>query len=114
MNISIGLKQSSSFLIGGDGRVYEGRGWNTQGAHTGGFNTMGYGVCFMGNFMEHNPSQEAVEAYHRLASCMVDQEKIVREYQMFGHRQTKPPGGTECPGDSLYTTIQDWPGWVRV
>ena len=101
-----------SFLIGGDGNVYEGRGWNTQGAHTGGFNTEGYGVCFLGNFMEHNPSVGAITAYHSLASCMVEEEKISREYQMYGHRQTKPPGGTECPGDVLYGTIQEWEGWV--
>ena len=27
-----------NFLIGGDGIVYEGRGWNKQGAHTKGNN----------------------------------------------------------------------------
>ena len=51
-------------------------------------------------------------SYHSLASCMVEEEKISREYQMYGHRQTKPPGGTECPGDVLYGTIQEWEGWV--
>ena len=54
----------------------------------------------------------AITAYHSLASCMVEEEKINREYQMYGHRQTKPPGGTECPGDVLYGTIQEWEGWV--
>ena len=28
-----------SFLIGGDGKVYEGRGWDEIGAHTFGFNS---------------------------------------------------------------------------
>ena len=28
-----------SFLIGGDGKVYEGRGWDEIGAHTLGFNS---------------------------------------------------------------------------
>eukprot|EP00092_Neocalanus_flemingeri_P061425 GFUD01073838.1.p1 GENE.GFUD01073838.1~~GFUD01073838.1.p1 ORF type:complete len:209 (+),score=54.63 GFUD01073838.1:58-684(+) len=102
-----------SFLIGGDCNIYEGRGWNIQGAHTGGFNTEGYGVCFMGNFMDHNPSTGAIAAYHSLASCMVEEEKISREYQMYGHRQTKPPGATECPGDVLYATIQEWEGWTE-
>ena len=70
-----------SFLIGGDGNVYEGRGWNTQGAHTGGFNTKGYGVCFMGNFMEHSPTEDAIGAYLGLVDCMVEQKKIVQDYQ---------------------------------
>ena len=65
-----------SFLIGGDGNIYEGRGWNIQGAHTGGFNTEGYGVCFLGNFMDHNPNEAAITAYHNLARCMVEEEKI--------------------------------------
>ena len=103
----------SSFLIGGDGNVYEGRGWNIQGAHTGGFNTEGYGVCFLGNFMDHNPNTAAIAAYHSLVRCMVEEGKIMEEYEMYGHRQTKPPGGTECPGDTLYNTIQGWEGWVR-
>ena len=33
-----------SFLIGGDGRVYEGRGWGRVGAHTYGYNSRAYGI----------------------------------------------------------------------
>ena len=62
--------------------------------------------------MEHNPSDAAIAAYTNLARCMVEGDKIRTEYEMYGHRQTKPPGGTECPGDTLYTTIQGWQGWV--
>jgi N-acetylmuramoyl-L-alanine amidase len=32
-----------SFLVGGDGQVYEGRGWNHSGAHTYGYNSRGVG-----------------------------------------------------------------------
>ncbi|KAH9518929.1 Peptidoglycan-recognition protein SC2 [Bulinus truncatus] len=31
-----------SFLIGGDGSVFEGRGWDKVGAHTQGYNSVGY------------------------------------------------------------------------
>ncbi|XP_023321631.1 peptidoglycan-recognition protein SC2 [Eurytemora carolleeae] len=100
-----------SFLIGGDGSVFEGRGWNIQGAHTSGFNSVGYGVCFLGDFTLKQPTQAAIQAYHNLVFCMRDQNKIRPDYKMFGHRQTKPQGGTECPGDTLYPIIQSWPGW---
>ena len=41
-----------SFLIGEDGHVYEGRGWNIKGDHTGPiWNPMSIGITFMGNFM---------------------------------------------------------------
>ena len=52
-----------SFLVGGDGNLYEGRGLNVQGAHTSGYNTVGYGTCFIGNFMEVYPEQVSVDTY---------------------------------------------------
>lgn len=42
----------NSFLIGEDGLVYEGRGWNTKGDHAGlKWNSMSIGITFMGNYM---------------------------------------------------------------
>ena len=55
-----------SFLIGGDGNVYEGRGWNVEGAHTYNFNDVGYGICFIGDFMEVLPEQSAQNMYFNL------------------------------------------------
>ena len=85
-----------------------------QGAHTLGFNTQGYGICFLGDFTSHDPSLEAMEAYVSLVTCALETGKVVEDYQMFGHRQTQPEGATECPGDTLYSTIQLWPHWVMV
>lgn len=39
-----------SFLVGGDGAVYEGRGWGVVGAHAKGNNHDSLGIAFMGNF----------------------------------------------------------------
>jgi len=39
-----------SFLIGGDGNVYEGCGWTREGAHTYGYNKKSVGIAFIGNF----------------------------------------------------------------
>lgn len=39
-----------SFLVGQDGGVYEGVGWRFQGSHTFGYNDIGLGVAFMGDF----------------------------------------------------------------
>ena len=50
-----------SFLIGGDGVVYEGRGWNTVGAHTVGFNKQSYAISFIGNFMKELPDKLALK-----------------------------------------------------
>lgn len=40
-----------SFLIGEDGLVYEGRGWDLKGSHASRWNNKAIGITFMGNFM---------------------------------------------------------------
>lgn len=40
-----------SFLVGEDGGVYEGVGWNIRGGHSNGYNDIALGIAFMGNFM---------------------------------------------------------------
>lgn len=37
-----------SFLVGDDGRVYEGVGWNIQGSHDQGYNNISLGIAFFG------------------------------------------------------------------
>jgi hypothetical protein len=37
-------------LVGGDGNVYEGRGWHKVGAHTYGFNKRSVGIALIGEF----------------------------------------------------------------
>jgi hypothetical protein len=36
--------------VGGDGNVYEGRGWHQVGAHTYGFNKRSVGIALIGEF----------------------------------------------------------------
>ena len=61
-----------SFMIGGDGSVFEGRGWNVVGAHTLNFNDVGYGIDFMGTFIEYDPTPMAQEAFHMLAQVIAN------------------------------------------
>ena len=56
----------SSFLVGEDGNVYEGRGWSKQGAHAPNFNSRSIGIAVIGNFMSEFPSScplPAITAY---------------------------------------------------
>jgi N-acetylmuramoyl-L-alanine amidase len=88
-----------SFLMGGDGNLYEGRGFNVQGAHTSGYNSVGYGVSFIGDFTSKLPTSGAQAAYFRAVNdCLLPRQKIKTSYQMYGHRQ---PGVTACPGIML-------------
>lgn len=38
------------FLIGGNGKIYEGAGWNFVGAHTKGYNAKALGIAFIGDY----------------------------------------------------------------
>ncbi|XP_039607115.1 peptidoglycan-recognition protein SC2-like [Polypterus senegalus] len=97
-----------SFLIGEDGNVYEGRGWKTLGAHTLNYNSVGYGICFLGNFMGVAPGAQALNAAQQLIKCAVSKGLLKSSYILKGHRQL---GSTDCPGTTLYNIIKKWPHW---
>ncbi|XP_047543781.1 peptidoglycan recognition protein-like isoform X1 [Vanessa atalanta] len=49
-----------NFIIGNDGRVYEGRGWNKEGAHTLGYNRCSVGIGFVGDYRGERPHHTQV------------------------------------------------------
>lgn len=53
-----------SFLVGDDGRVYEGVGWNVQGTHTPGYSNASLGLAFFGS------ENGKVRADRRPARCL--------------------------------------------
>lgn len=39
------------FQIGGNGSIFEGRGWGIFGTHAPRYNSRSIGICLLGNFM---------------------------------------------------------------
>ena len=95
-----------SFLVGGDGNIYEGRGWDRVGTHTEGYNSRGLAASFMGSFTTHTPRTAALDAVKALIQCGISKGKISYSYALFGHRDV---GSTDCPGTALYDLIKTWP-----
>lgn len=95
-----------SFLVGGDGAIYEGRGWNKVGAHAPNYNDKSIGISLIGNFMEHLPSELQLNVTQSLISCAVEEGYVVQNYTLYGHRDVR---ATECPGDQLFQEISNWP-----
>ncbi|XP_028647110.1 peptidoglycan recognition protein 6 [Erpetoichthys calabaricus] len=95
-----------SFVAGSDGYLYEGRGWFWVGAHTKGHNSLGYGVSFIGNYMEEIPAGFTLSLVKdSFTTCGVRKGHLVPNYTIHGHRQLV---ATSCPGDALYSEISTW------
>ena len=62
-----------SFLIGGDGKVYEGRGWGIEGGHTccTYYNRIGHAIAFVGNYVSVLPSTNMRNVAKKLIECGV-------------------------------------------
>ncbi|XP_048733651.2 peptidoglycan recognition protein-like [Ostrea edulis] len=95
-----------NFLIGEDGNAYEGRGPDSIGAHTLGYNAFSIGICFIGNYNLRLPNPKALDTSKRLIKWLVESGKIPENYTLKGHRDLRP---TESPGQLLYQEIQNWP-----
>lgn len=94
-----------SFLIGGDGRVYEGRGWDRVGSHTLHYDYVSLAVSFMGNFNNTMPAPAALAAADKLLMCAMQRKAITPSYSLYGHQDVRD---TECPGYTLYNAIRKW------
>lgn len=99
-----------SFAVGGDGNIYEGRGWSAVGAHAPGYNNQSIGICTIGDWRESLPPQKQLDAIHKLIELGVQQGYIEPDYKLLTHRQAKD---TECPGSRLFAEIQTWEHFVN-
>ncbi|XP_035736229.1 peptidoglycan-recognition protein SA-like [Vespa mandarinia] len=99
-----------SFLIGGDGNIYEGTGWTKEGAHTYGYNKKSVGIAFIGNFEDKDASDKMLNAAHKLIRCGVSQGVLRENVRVIAARQVR---ATASPGFNLYTQIQNWPEWSQ-
>ncbi|XP_058489182.1 peptidoglycan recognition protein 5 [Solea solea] len=91
-----------NFLIGQDGRVFEGRGWGVVGAHSRGNNHDSVGIAFMGNFNNDSPSKDAILSVNQLLQSGVSRGFLHADFSLLGHRDL---GNTQCPGENLYAAL---------
>ncbi|XP_031626780.1 peptidoglycan-recognition protein SB1-like isoform X2 [Contarinia nasturtii] len=99
------------FAIGGDGKVYEGRGFNKVGAHAPGYNSNGIGICLIGDFQDVLPPKNMLRATKNLIECAVEKKYLSNNYTLYGHKQVR---STACPGPALFNEIQKWPHFSEI
>ncbi|XP_068083858.1 peptidoglycan-recognition protein LC [Anabrus simplex] len=99
-----------NFLVGGDGYVYEGRGWDKEPAHPFQKIKNHISVNFIGQFDKQPAPDRQVLAARQLISEGVKLKKVAMNYDLLGLRQLAK---TVSPGDKLFKQIQIWPHWTN-
>ncbi|XP_052091264.1 uncharacterized protein LOC127728087 isoform X2 [Mytilus californianus] len=94
-----------NFLIGEDGCVYEGRGWNKVGAHTLGWNKNSVAFAFLGNYNDRRPNPLALKALRDAMSSGIKNGHISPYYTLYGHKDKRP---TDSPGNYLYAELRNF------
>jgi len=100
-----------NFLVGGDGEIYEGRGWDVRAQPLRGYESVSISIAFIGTFSNVEPRERQVKAAKRLMEEGVRRKKLRQDYNIYGQRQFVP---TESPGQKLYDLMKQWPRWSTI
>lgn len=84
------------------GQAYEGLGWPYIGAHVGGENTRSIGIVIVIDGDRRPPTPAAIETARELIEWGVQDNWIVRGYDLLGHRER---AAKSCPGDIAYPIL---------
>lgn len=60
------------FIIGGDGKVYEGRPWYKVGAHTKYHNKFSLGIALIGDYDKDCPDPAMLDLIPKIIFCGVE------------------------------------------
>ncbi|XP_022096200.1 peptidoglycan recognition protein-like [Acanthaster planci] len=95
-----------NFVIGGDGRVYEGRGWETVVPHTSeiSYDPRIVVIALIGNYTDSPRSLGMVNVLKQLFTCGVEKAQLTENLVICGQRDA-------------YSELVDWPndlGWCSV
>ena len=71
-----------NFVVAGDGNVYEGRGWDSEGSKTGHLAACSLSVAFLGNFQETEPNILQEQALQRLLQLGVKYKMLVEQFKL--------------------------------
>ncbi len=83
------------YIINTDGRLYQAREHDEEGAHTLGMNTSSIGVCFMGNFDIHYPSPAQIQTWDELY------RKLQEQYPLIPTKPHRAYANKSCHGKLL-------------
>ncbi|XP_050295119.1 uncharacterized protein LOC126735211 [Anthonomus grandis grandis] len=92
---------SYNFLIGGDRRIYSGRGWAVANED---IRNDTVDIAFIGNFSENVPSSSMLLALDRIILQAPDKGLNYSRHMVVNHNQTEP---TDSPGAFLFAKVTE-------
>lgn len=95
------------FFVDPQGRVFEGRSLQWQGAHASGSNNVdNIGVCLLGDYDNERPSSAALEGLEGLLDDLRAQHAVSTS-RVYGHSEFVR---TQCPGTHLMRWVRGYRG----
>lgn len=94
-----------NFLIGGDGSVYEGRGWDIQGDHTPRYNENSIAIAFIGKIDNIELRKSQSLAAQKLLQQDVKLNKLDVNYRLYIQCQLEE---TDCPIQQFLEEVKSW------
>ncbi|KAH8235038.1 hypothetical protein KR032_007979, partial [Drosophila birchii] len=99
-----------NFLIGGDGNIYEGRGWDQEGAHLANYDSRSLSLAFIGHFQNQQPTPKQLSATRLLLENGVALGKIAPNYRMTA-ASSLDPTRTAYKADALFQSLSSLTHW---
>lgn len=96
---------SCSFVVGGDGTVYEGRGWDWATQYPDAMV-----LCVVGSFKSASVPGYQKDAILNFLTCAAKDAKMSSSYEVFALRD-KDTKSTN-PGDKLYSLVKSLPNYT--
>lgn len=93
-----------NFMIGGDGGIYVGTGWDFRNFHW----KTSIGIDFLGEYVFETLTGDMIDALQSLIEQGLQLNKLSKDYKLVGENQTNPTMGLS-PGPNIYKLMKDWP-----
>lgn len=108
-HISIGSPDIGyNFIIGGDGNIYVGRGWNARNFHLGNHSI---GINFVGNYFRDELTPQMIECAKGIMDFGVKSKMLEEEYVIVCQNQTN--SNVLSPGPNAYAVVKTWPHFLE-
>lgn len=93
-----------NFMIGGDGSIYVGAGWDFRNFHT----KISIGIDFLGHFVHDELTEDMVDAFQKLIEQGLQLNKLSEDYKLVGENQTSLHMYLS-PGPNVFKLMINWP-----